>query len=99
MKKIEIPKALVKQFKTQSDIEDLVGGIYKELGQKMLESEMDEHLGYAKNDRVNKLTTNNRNGKSEKTIKTSSGQIKIDIPRDRDSSFDPIAIPKHERMS
>ena len=32
-------------------------------------------------------------------IKTSSGEIKIDIPRDPDSSFDPIAVPKHERMS
>jgi putative transposase len=99
MNKIEIPKELVEQLKTQSDVEDLVGGIYKELVQKMLESEMDEHLGYVKNDRDNKLTPNNRNGKSEKTIKTSSGQIKISIPRDRDSSFDPIAVPKHERMS
>ena len=60
---------------------------------------MDEHLGYEKNDRLNKQTVNSRNGKSEKTIKTSSGEIGIEIPRDRTSSFDPVVVPKHKRMS
>ncbi len=45
MKKLNLPDELIKQLKTQSDVEDLVGGIYKQLVEKMLDSEMDEHLG------------------------------------------------------
>lgn len=99
MKKLEIPKELIKELKTQSDVEELIGGIYKELIQTMLEGEMDNHLGYAKNERNKKETSNHRNGKSSKTIKTSSGSIKVEIPRDREASFDPIIVPKHERVS
>lgn len=99
MKKLDIPKELISQLKTQSDVEDLVGGIYKQLVEKMLQGEMDEHLGYSKNDRKNKSATNHRNGKSSKRLKTDAGEVIIDIPRDRDSSFEPIVVPKHERMS
>lgn len=99
MKKLDIPKELISQLKTQSDVEDLVGGIYKQLVEQMLQGEMDEHLGYSKNDRKNKESSNHRNGKSSKRLKTDAGEVMIDIPRDRDSSFDPIVVPKHERMS
>jgi transposase-like protein len=99
MKKLQIPDEVIKQLKTQSDVEDLVSGVYKQLVETMLDSEMNEHLGYEKNDRVAKHTVNNRNGTSKKTIKTSSGQVQIEIPRDREANFDPVIIPKHERMS
>ena len=99
MKKLNIPDELIKQLKTQSDVEDLVGGIYKQLVEKMLDSEMDEHLGYEKNDRASKQTTNHRNGKSSKRLKTDAGEVPIDVPRDRDGQFDPVVVPKHERMS
>lgn len=99
MKKLEIPDELIAKLKTQSDVENLVGGIYKQLVEKMLESEMDEHLGYSKNDRKSKQTPNYRNGKSSKTLKTDSGEVSIDIPRDRRSEFEPVVVPKHERMS
>lgn len=99
MKKLDIPKELIQKLKTQSDVEELIGGIYKELIQTMLEGEMDGHLGYAKNERGKKETNNHRNGKSGKTIKTSSGTIDIEVPRDREASFEPIIVPKHERVS
>lgn len=99
MKNLKIPDELVAQLKTQSDVEDLVGGIYKQLVEKMLESEMDEHLGYKKNDRLSKNTSNQRNGKSVKRLKTDAGEVEIGIPRDRQASFDPVVVPKHERMS
>lgn len=99
MKDIKIPNELIKKLKTQSDVEDLVGGIYKQLVEKMLESEMDEHLGYQKNDRHSKQTSNQRNGKSTKRLKTDAGEVEIDIPRDRQSNFEPVVVPKHERMS
>ena len=98
-KDFKIPQELIDKLKTQSDVEDLLGSIYKELVQKMLESEMDEHLGYQKHDRVSKQVKNSRNGTSSKTLKTNSGSIDINIPRDRDSSFDPVVVPKHKRMS
>jgi len=98
-KHIEIPDELISKLKTQSDVEDLVGGIYKELVERMLESEMDEHLGYSKGDRSSKSTSNHRNGKSSKRLKTDSGEVTINIPRDRSSEFEPVVVPKHERMS
>lgn len=99
MNKLNIPDELIKQLKTQSDVEDLVGGIYKQLVEKMLDSEMNEHLGYSKNDRESKQTDNHRNGKSTKRLKTDAGEVTIDIPRDRNAEFDPVVVPKHERMS
>jgi len=99
MKKLTIPDELINQLKTQSDVEDLVGGIYKQLVEKMLDSEMDEHLGYLRNDRSSKQTSNHRNGKSTKRLKTDAGEVSIDIPRDRNAEFEPIVVPKHERMS
>lgn len=96
---IEIPKKLIEKLKTQSDVEGLVGGIYKQLIERMLESEMDEHLGYEKGDRTSKKTSNSRNGTSSKTLKTSSGEVPLSIPRDREGSFEPVAVPKHERTS
>lgn len=99
MKKLTIPDELIKQLKSQSDVEDLVGGIYKQLVEKMLDSEMSEHLGYSKNDRESKQTGNHRNGKSTKRLKTDAGEVSIDIPRDRFAEFDPVVVPKHERVS
>ena len=45
------------------------------------------------------VSTNHRNGFSEKTLKTSKGDVKIKVPRDRESSFDPVTVPKHKTMS
>ena len=99
MKKIDIPEELMSRLKTQSDVEDLVGDIYKQLVEKMLEGEMDEHLGYAKGDRKSKKTTNSRNGTFSKRLKTDAGEVGIDVPRDRSAEFTPVVVPKHGRMS
>ena len=99
MKKLNIPDELFDTLKTQSDVEDFVGGIYKQLVEKMLEKEMDEHLGYSKNDRKLKQTSNHRNGSSTKRLKSEEGEISINIPRDRAGEFKPIIVPKHDRMS
>jgi transposase-like protein len=64
--------------------------------EQFLEAEMDEHLGYDKNQiSENK---NYRNGHSTKKIKTSFGETEILVPRDRDASFEPIAVPKRRNM-
>ena len=54
------------------------------------------HLGYSKHDTDHKQTTNTRNGYSSKTVKGDHGEVEIEVPRDRDSSFEPIILPKRQ---
>lgn len=63
----------------------------------MLQGEMDNHLGYESNDHGYKATSNRRNGYTNKTLKTTMGDIEIQSPRDRDGSFDSQIIPKRTR--
>ena len=95
----EIPEEQLKKMKTQEELEAYISKLYKHAVQTMLKAEMDEHLGYKKHDPAGKNTGNSRNGASSKTLKTNIGDIPLDVPRDRDSSFDPVLVPKHQRMS
>ena len=61
-----------------------------------LEGELDEELGYSKYDYQNKQTENSRNGHSEKTLKTSLGDLELSIPRDRKGEFDPQMVKKNQ---
>ncbi len=63
----------------------------------MLETELEEELGYSKHDYRNKETDNSRNGYSKKTVNTSYGKIELSIPRDRKGEFEPIVVKKHQR--
>lgn len=93
----EVLDALMKDYKNP---EDLIGetGLLKQLTKKVLEramqAEMTEHLGYEKNAPATNDTGNSRNGSYQKKIKGDFGEMGITIPRDRDSSFDPVIIPK-----
>jgi transposase-like protein len=60
-------------------------------------AEMSDHLGYRQGESKPEGQTNQRNGASSKTVLTDEGPIRIDVPRDRQGSFDPLLIPKHER--
>jgi transposase-like protein len=75
----------------------LLTSLTKQVLQTALEAEMSEHLGYEYGDRNTKATTNYRNGSSPKTVRTEVGEVELDVPRDRDGSFDPIIVPKHKR--
>ncbi|HQB53748.1 MAG TPA: transposase, partial [Bacteroidales bacterium] len=57
------------------------------------------HPGYPKYDPAGKNSDNSRNGFSRKTLKTNLGEVPLDVPCDRNSTFDPVVVPKHERMS
>lgn len=63
----------------------------------MLEGELDHHLGYRKHARSDH--SNARNGYGSKTIKTDFGEARIDVPRDREGSFEPLIVPKRESMA
>lgn len=82
--------------------EDLIGenGLLKQLTkalvERALDAEMEAHLGHAKNDTVTNPAGNTRNGKSSKKLKGEFGELPIEIPRDRNGSFEPQLIPKHQ---
>ena len=58
---------------------------------------MTHHLGHEPHARVQNETRNSRNGKSRKTVQGEFGKLRLEIPRDRDGSFEPVLIGKHER--
>ena len=94
-----ILRQLIKErgIKDLKDIHNLVKELTGTLIQEMLEAELENELGYSKWDYRNKETTNSRNGYSEKTVKSSLGEIDIKVPRDRDGEFEPQLIKKHQR--
>jgi putative transposase len=95
----KIPDEALKKIKSQSELDDFFSDLYKQAVEGMLKAEMDEHLGYEKHQVQDKPGDNSRNGFSKKTLKTNIGDVPLDVPRDRESSFDPVIIPKHKRMS
>ena len=83
--------------------DEVVGqdGLIKQLTgkilQRALDAEMTEHLGYEKNSNDGDNSGNSRNGHTEKTVLLENQSTTIEIPRDRNSTFEPIIIPKHEK--
>ncbi len=65
----------------------------------MLKAEMDDHLGYEKHSPTGINSGNSRNGFNKKVLKTSVGDVPIEVPRDRNAEFDPIVVPKHKTIS
>ena len=75
----------------QDALKDLLGGTIKE----MMETEMDEHLGYSKSERSDR--ENARNGYKTKRVNSSYGSFQIDVPQDRQSSFQPQVVKKRQK--
>jgi putative transposase len=82
--------------------EDLLGedGLFKQLKKALLEralgAELTHHLGYEKGDPAGRGTGNNRNGSYPKTVLTEDGAVDIEVPRDRNGSFEPQIVAKGE---
>ena len=85
-----------KQFKTTEEFHDFFKNLHNRGIEAMLEGELDDHLGYDKHSKAR--TSNTRNGYGSKTIKTSLGESEIQVPRDRDGSFNPMIVPKRKNM-
>src|SRR3954453_23152879 len=96
----ELIKELLADYKGP---EDLIGanGLMKRLTKKLVEgamgAEMTHHLGYEKHGTAGEGAANARNGTSPKTLKGDFGQVQIEVPRDRDGSFEPKIVAKHQR--
>jgi transposase-like protein len=97
----ELPEALldelVKGPMTPAEVQDLMLAFNKALIERAMGAEMNMHLGYRAGQPKPSEQTNERNGASGKTLITERGPVRVDLPRDREGSFEPILIPKHER--
>lgn len=98
--KPEVIDELLKDYKKP---EDVLGqnGLLKQLTKALLEramnAELTHHLGYEKHERALEKEENVRNGSSEKTLETDQGKMVVQIPRDRNATFEPQIVRKHQR--
>ncbi|EGQ8510594.1 IS256 family transposase [Vibrio parahaemolyticus] len=83
-----------KSIKTESDLDDFRKMLTKVTVETVLNAELDEHLGYQKHQ--SRTSSNSRNGYSAKSIITDDGEVDIDVPRDREASFEPQIVRKHQ---
>jgi len=94
-------KELVRQARAQGLALTGPGGLLKALTKTVLETaleeEIAEHLGYDKHDPVGRNRGNSRNGRRAKTVLTDSGEVAVEVPRDRDGSFEPVIVAKRQR--
>lgn len=93
---------LIKEFiasnelKTTEDVENALRNLFKDTLQEMLNAELTEHLGYEKNEYTDGKE-NYRNGYSNKIVHSSQGDINLNVPRDRNGSFDPIVVENGQK--
>jgi transposase-like protein len=96
----QLPKDFFKQFKSKEDFHSFFNQLFKQGVEEMLKGELDEHLGYEKHSKDGHNSGNSRNGSYKKKVKTESlGDVVLNIPRDRNSEFEPQLVPKGQRMS
>jgi transposase-like protein len=95
--KKNIIAALLQEYDIQSaeDIQDALKDLLGGTIQRMLESEMDHHLGYEPYERTE--NTNSRNGKKTKSLRSKYGQMEINVPQDRESTFEPQIVKKRQK--
>jgi len=96
----EILDELLKDYKSPEDLLG-PGGLLKQLTgalvERAMDAEMTDHLGYEKHEIAGRGSGNSRNGASSKTLRTDRGPMAVSIPRDRDGSFEPKIVGKHQR--
>ncbi|HAQ5925540.1 TPA: IS256 family transposase [Enterococcus faecium] len=85
------------QPESVEDMQDVLKDVFGPLFEKMLQGELNNHLGYDAHSKEPKKHDNRRNGYGNKTLKTSFGKVNIDVPRDREASFEPELIPNRKR--
>ena len=91
-----LSKEFLSQFKSSEDVDSFLRSLHSHVYEKMLECEMDNHLGYEKHSSSGSNSGNSLNGKYPKKIQTEHGESIIEIPRDRKGDFEPVIVPKHQ---
>jgi putative transposase len=97
----QIPESVIKQLsagvKTQDDLQAIILGLKSRIIESALNGEITHHLNTPIANASGETQYNRRNGFSSKTVKTDSGDISIQVPRDRRAEFEPLLIQKHKR--
>lgn len=81
----------------RNGVEELLSRMTRAVLERALETEMSDHLGYEPGDPAGQGTGNSRNGKTVKHVQTLQGPVQVTVPRDRNSSFEPVIVPKRAR--
>src|SRR3954453_3873148 len=96
---LNVPKELLDQLvkgpMTQGDLESMFRELKKAVIERAMSAEMNEHLVYSQGEDKPDGQANQRNGTSGKTVITDDCPVRIEVPRDRDGSFEPQIIGKH----
>lgn len=96
----QFPKDFFRQFRDRKSFEAYFSSLFKHGIEEMLRLEMEDHLGYPKHAAQGRNTGNSRNGTFPKTIHTENvGEVLLNIPRDRNGTFEPQVVPKGETVS
>ena len=95
----ELVALLADECGNLEDVQALLKSLFKGTIEQMLESEMEEHLGYEKHNILGNNSGNSRNGYGKKTLKTELGETEMEVPRDRNGKFDPQVIEKRQTRS
>ncbi|HBA0732919.1 TPA: IS256 family transposase, partial [Enterococcus faecium] len=95
----KLAESILNTYQPESveDMQDVLKDVFGPLFEKMLQGELNNHLGYDAHSKEPKKHDNRRNGYGNKTLKTSFGKVNIDVPRDREASFEPELIPNRKR--
>ena len=83
-------------IKDMNDVHEFVKMLTAETIQAALDAELENDLGYSKYDYKNKQTDNSRNGYSKKTVQSNTGEMEINVPRDRQGEYEPQLVKKHQ---
>jgi len=92
----EMAARVAGDFQSEEEFEEFTKALRKQFWESTLEGEMDEHLGYQKNDSRGNRSGNSRNGKSRKRLGSEFGEIELDATRDRNGTFKPESIKKRQ---
>ena len=95
----EIMDRLMTHFEVSGDLlgeNGFIKQLTKQITERVLGTELTHHLGYAKHATEGRGSGNSRNGTSRKTLQTENGPLEIEVPRDRNGTFEPKIVPKHQ---
>jgi len=97
--KNKLVEAILEEYQpeTARDVQEALKDVFGPIFEAMLQGEMNSHLGYSNNEKGSKQTENRRNGYISKNVKTSMGEMEINVPRDRDGSFEPQVVTKRTK--
>ena len=95
-KEMQLAALICEGCTTPAELTAKLKNLFSGALEKMLEAEMDEHLGYEKHSVLGKNSGNSRNGYNKKTIKSEWGESEISVPRDRNGTFEPQVIEKRQ---